>query len=57
MVTMGSWVAERALSGLEGLASIPKDRFEMVSLGALKVATYLYDPSDNTVAPLLGNEI
>ena len=52
---MGSWVAERALFGLEGIASNPKDLFEMVSLGALKATTCLYDQSDNTMASLLGN--
>ena len=44
---MGSCVEERALFGLERLASSLKYWFEMVALGALKDATYLYDPSDN----------
>ena len=28
----------------------------MVSLGALKAATYIYDPSDNILVPFPGNE-
>ena len=34
VVTLGLWVEERSLSGLEGLASNPKDWFEMVALGS-----------------------
>ena len=36
---MGNWVAGRALSRLEGLASNPKDWSEMVALGALNATT------------------
>ena len=54
---MGNWVAERALSGLEGLASNPKEWFEMVALGALKTATCLYDSSDNKIYVVAGIDI
>ena len=34
VVTLGTWVEERDLFGLEGIASNPKEWFEMVALGS-----------------------
>ena len=39
VVTLGSWVEERALSRLEGLASNPKEWFEIVALSSLNATT------------------
>ena len=39
VVTLGNLVEERSLSGLEWLASNPKDWSEMVSLGSLNATT------------------
>jgi hypothetical protein len=53
VVTLGCWVEERALSGLEGLASNPKEQFEMVSLGSWNATTSFITrvPTQSKVVP------